>query len=303
VAAVDEVIRIAREAEITGIVTHIKALGPRVWGYSAALVHRIQRARDQGVSVFADQYPYEASGTSIGGALIPRWAQVGGSEALLERLATPEERSRIREDIVENLDRRGGAARLQFSNHRADPSIEGRTMQEVADERGVEPADLAMELTEAGGAGLVSFNMDEGDIATLMRQPWTMTASDGGLTAMGRGTPHPRYYGTFPRKVRKYVVEEGVLDLPDAIRTMTSLPAAVLGLPDRGVIREGAVADIAVFDLARLTDKATYADPHQFAEGMVYVFVNGELAIREGNFTGGLHGKVLRKKARPRGVS
>lgn len=176
-------------------------------------------------------------------------------------------------------------------------------MQEVADERGVEPADLAMELTEAGGAGLVSFNMDEGDIATLMRQPWTMTASDGGLTTMGRGTPHPRYYGTFPRKVRKYVVEEGVLDLPDAIRTMTSLPAAVLGLSDRGVIREGAVADIAVFDLARLTDKATYADPHQFAEGMVYVFVNGELAIREGNFTGGLHGKVLRKKARPRGVS
>lgn len=303
VAAVDEVIRIAREAEITGIVTHIKALGPRVWGYSAALVHRIQRARDQGVSVFADQYPYEASGTSIGGALIPRWAQVGGGEALLARLATPEERSRIREDIVENLDRRGGAARLQFSSHRADPSIEGRTMQEVADERGVEPADLAMELTEAGGAGLVSFNMDEGDIATLMRQPWTMTASDGGLTTMGRGTPHPRYYGTFPRKVRKYVVEEGVLDLPDAIRTMTSLPAAVLGLSDRGVIREGAVADIAVFDLARLTDKATYADPHQFAEGMVYVFVNGELAIREGNFTGGLHGKVLRKKARPRGVS
>ena len=192
---------------------------------------------------------------------------------------------------------------MQFSSHRADTSIEGRTMQEVAEERGVEPADLAMQLSEAGGAGLVSFNMDDGDIATLMRQPWTMTASDGGLTAMGTGTPHPRYYGTFPRKVRKYVLEEGVLDLPDAIRTMTSLPAAVLGLPDRGVIREGAVADIAVFDLARLTDKATYADPHQLAEGMVYVFVNGELAIREGNFTGGLHGKVLQKKARPRGVS
>ena len=303
VAAVDEVIRIAREADITGVVTHIKALGPRVWGYSTALVHRIQRARDQGIRVFADQYPYEASGTSIGGALIPRWAQAGGRDALLERLANPDQRSRIRADIVENLERRGGAAWLQFSSHRADPSIEGRTMQAVADERGVEPADLAMELTEAGGAGLVSFNMDEEDIVTLMSQPWTMTASDGGLTAMGRGTPHPRYYGTFPRKIRKYVREEGVLELSDAVRTMTSLPAAVLGMEDRGVIREGAVADIAVFDLARLTDKATYSDPHQLAEGMVYVFVNGEPAVRDGKFTGGLHGEVLQKNPKPRGVS
>ena len=135
-----------------------------------------------------------------------------------------------------------------------------------------------------------------------MRQPWTMTASDGGLTPMGRGTPHPRYYGTFPRKIRKYVREEHVLDLPGAIRTMTSLPAAVFGMDDRGMIREGAIADIAVFDLERLTDKATYEDPHQLAEGMVHVLVNGEFAIRDGQFTGGLHGTVLQKKRR-RGVS
>ena len=297
VAAVDEVIRIAREADMVGVVTHIKALGPRVWGFSQALVHRIQRARDEGVRVYADQYPYEASGTSITGALLPRWAQVGGREAMLERLATPAERARIRSGIIENLDRRGGAARLQFQRHEPDTSIEGRAMQEVADERGVHPADLAMDLLAAGGAGLVSFNMDEQDVKTLMRQPWMMTASDGGLVPLGRGVPHPRYYGSFPRKIRKYVIEERVVDLAQAVRSMTSLPAAVLGMDDRGFVREGAVADVVVFDLERLRDVATFDDPHHYAEGMVYVFVNGRLAIADGEFTGELAGTVLRKNA------
>jgi N-acyl-D-amino-acid deacylase len=299
VAAVDEVIRVAREAQLPGIVTHIKALGPRVWGYSGALVKRIERAREEGVQVFADQYPYEASGTGITGALIPRWAQVGGDTALLRRIDTPSERARLREGIVENLDRRGGASRLQFRRHTADPSIEGRTLQQVADGRGMHPADLAMELQKAGGAALVSFNMHPDDIATLMRQPWTITASDGDLVPFGEGVPHPRSYGTFPRKIRKYTLEDEVVDLPHAIRSMTWLPAAVFGMRDRGILREGAVADVVVFDLERVNDPATYQEPHQLAEGMVYVLVNGKLALERGQLADQRFGEILLRQHRP----
>lgn len=297
VAAVDEVIRIAREAELPGVATHLKALGPRVWGYSMALVHRIDRAREQGVEVYADQYPYEASATGITGALVPRWAQVGGDTALVRRINTPSERARLRVDMLENLDRRGGAARLQFRRHEADPSIEGKTLQQVADARGMEPVDLAMELLKAGGAAFVSFNMNEDDIEMLMRQPWMMTASDGDLVPMGEGVPHPRSYGTFPRKIRKYVVEEGVVDLPAAIRSMTSLPATVFHLEDRGVIREGAVADVVVFNLEELRDLAEYQRPHQLSEGVVHVLVNGEFAVENGQFADQLYGQVLSRRA------
>jgi N-acyl-D-aspartate/D-glutamate deacylase len=293
VAAVDEVIRIAREAELPGIVTHIKALGPRVWGYSLALVQRIERARAEGIQVYADQYPYVASGTSISGALVPRWAQVGGREALAQRIETPEDRARLRGDILENLDRRGGAARLQFQYHEADPSIEGMTLQQVADERGMEPVDMAIELLKAGGAGLVSFNMREADVELLMRQPWTMTSSDGGLTVMGQGVPHPRWYGTFPRKIRRYVLERRVIDLATAVRSMTLMSATVFGMSDRGALRQGAIADIVIFDLERLRDVATYQDPHRLCEGMVHVLVNGRFAVESENFTDETHGKVL----------
>jgi N-acyl-D-aspartate/D-glutamate deacylase len=293
VAAVDEVIRIAHEGRLPGVVTHIKALGPRVWGYSLALVQRINRAREEGVEVFADQYPYEASGTSITGALVPRWAEVGGDSALQRRINTPSERARLRADMLENLDRRGGAARLQFRRHRADPSIEGRTLEEVARQRGKDPVDVAIDLLTAGGAAVVSFNMHDTDIETLMRQPWTMTSSDGDLVRMGEGVPHPRSNGTFPRKIRVYAVERGVVDIATAIRSMTSLPAAVFRLADRGVIRTGAYADLAIFDLARVRDLATYREPHQLAQGMVHVLVNGRFAIENCKVTGERHGVVL----------
>lgn len=293
VAAVDEVIRIAREARLPGVVTHIKALGPRVWGYSLALVQRIERAREEGLEVYADQYPYEASGTGITGALVPRWAEVGGDSALQRRINTPSERARLRNEMLENLDRRGGAARLQFRRHRADPSIEGRTLEDVARQRGKEPVDVAIDLLQAGGAAVVSFNMHDTDIETLMRQSWTMTSSDGDLVRMGEGVPHPRSYGTFPRKLQVYAMERGVVDLAAAIRSMTSLPAAVFRVADRGIIRTGAFADLVVFDLARVRDVATYREPHQLSQGMVHVLVNGRFAIEDGRMTGGRHGIIL----------
>lgn len=297
VAALDEVITVAREAGLPGVHTHVKALGPRVWGFSSALVKRIERAREQGVEVYADQYPYEASKTGLSAALLPRWAQAGGQDSLARRIADPAVRARLRAEMVENLDRRGGADRIQFSDYRPDPSIEGRTLQEVAVERGVHPIDLAMELVNGDDSpGIVSFNMDEQDIVTLMRQPWTMTASDGDLTPMDEGVPHPRGYGTFPRKLRRYVVEEGVVDLAAGVRSMTTLPAAVFRMQGRGELRPGAVADVVVFDLDRVRDRATYDRPHQLSEGMVHVLVGGDFAIEDGRFTSRKLGTVLSRK-------
>ena len=298
-AAVDEVIRIAEEGGVIGIVTHFKALGPDNWGLSIPATLHIERARARGVSVWADQYPYEASGTSITGALVPRWAQAGetmpGEPTPLERrLESPSERARLRAEMLVNIERRGGATTLLIARHRADPSLEGRTLAAVAEARGRAPVDVALELLDAGGAGLVSFNMSEEDIAHIMRQDYTMTCSDGGLVGMDEGKPHPRYYGTFPRKIARYVEERGVVTLAYAIRSMTSLPATVFGFEGRGLLREGNVADVVVFDLGRMRDTAGYADPHQLAEGVVHLFVNGVIAVRAGDLTGALGGKVLR---------
>jgi N-acyl-D-amino-acid deacylase len=297
VAAVDEVIRVAREARLPGVVTHIKVLGPRVWGYSSALAYRIGRARDQGVQVFADQYPYTASATSLTGALVPPWAQVGGDSALRRRMADPTDGPRLRRDIAENLDRRGGADRIQFRHHRPDSTIEGRTLQAVATTRGVEPVQAVLDLVRAGGASIVSFNMLDADVELLMRQPWTMTASDGELVPFGQGVPHPRAYGTFARKLGVYARDRGTVDLAAAVRSMTSLPATVFGLRDRGLLREGAVADLVVFDLARVRDPADFQRPHQLAEGMVHVIVDGQFAIDSGRFAPKLAGRVLRRAA------
>lgn len=298
-AAVEEVVRIAESAGIPGIVTHFKALGPDSWGLAAAACNRIERARERGVEVWADQYPYEASGTSVTGALVPRWALAGetipGQPSPLEsRLRSARERARLREDMVKNLERRGGAATLQISRYPPDRSLEGRLLSELAEEQGVEPVDVALELLDSGGAGLVSFNMSEEDIAVIMQKDYTMTCSDGGLVPTGEGKPHPRYYGSFTRKIGRYVRERGVIGLAHAVRSMTSLPATVFGFADRGALREGAAADVVVFDFARIRDRATYRDPHQLAEGVEHVLVNGVFAVRDGRLTGSLSGEVLR---------
>lgn len=298
VAAVDEVIAVAEEAGMTGVVTHVKALGPRVWGYSAAVVERIERARERGVEVFADQYPYTASATSLASALVPGWAQEGGHEALVDRIKDQDTREQLRSEMVENLERRAGAARIQFRRFEPDPSIEGRTLAEVASDAGRHPLDQALELLRQADPGIVSFNMDPDDVRRLMRQPWVMTCTDGGLVPMGEGVPHPRTYGAFPRKLRLYVGEEKVVGLEHAIRSMTSLPASVFRLEDRGVLRAGAVADLVVFDLARVRDVGTFEDPHHLAEGMDYVLVNGALAIDGGAPTGARSGSVLSRSER-----
>jgi N-acyl-D-aspartate/D-glutamate deacylase len=196
--------------------------------------------------------------------------------------------------MVENLARRGGADRIQFTG--GGPGMEGRTLQDLADAQGVDPFDVATEIvTGAGNGSIISHNMRAEDVRTLMAQPWTMTASDGGLPRFGAGKPHPRSYGTFPRKIRKYVLEEGVVGFAEAIRGMTSLPATAFRIRDRGAVRFGAYADIVVFDLEHLTDRATYTDPHQYSEGVVHVLVNGRIAVRDGELTGRNAGEVLHR--------
>jgi N-acyl-D-amino-acid deacylase len=293
VAAVEEVIEIARVARLPGIITHIKVLGPRVWGLSGEIISRIDVARAAGVEIYADQYPYEASSTSLTAALVPTWAQEGGSGALVARLRHPEQRGQIRREMVENLARRAGPGNIQIRSHHAMPAWEGRRLDAIARDRAQEAVDTAIDIVIAGGASIVSFNMDEADIRAFMVQPWTMTCSDGELVTMGEGVPHPRSYGPFPRKLRRYVVEQKVLTLERAIHSMTGLPAAVFRVRDRGVIRVGAYADIVVFDLADVRDRATYDDPHQLSEGMRHVLVNGRSAIVEARPTRDRAGRIL----------
>ena len=293
-AAVEEVIDVSRQAGITGVVTHIKALGPPVWGSAVAMVERIEAARAEGLAVYADQYPYLASATGLSAALLPRWSQAGGSEAFAERVADPETGAQIREAMVENLSRRGGADRIQFRRFTEDPSIEGRLLSDLATERGADPIDLALELILQGGPSIVSFNMSEEDLLTLMTREWTMTSSDGGLPLFGVGVPHPRSYGAFARKIGKFVFEDEVVSLETAVRSMTALPAEVMGMADRGRIEEGMVADLVVFS-DYFKDNATFTEPHQLSSGVVHLFVGGEAAILNSGFTGALAGQVLVK--------
>lgn len=294
VAAVDEVIEVAREAGVTGVVTHIKALGPPVWGSSREIIDHIETARSEGVSVYADQYPYLASATGLGAALLPRWSQVGGRDSLLARMADAETLARIRSDMVENLARRGGADRIQFRRFVQDPSIEGRLLSELAEEQGREALDVAVDLLRQGSPSIVSFNMDEGDLRAFMVQPWTITSSDGDLPEMNVGVPHPRSYGAFPRKLRVFVFEDSVLSVEQAIHSMTGLPASVLGMDNRGTLETGQVADVVVFS-PEFRDNAVFTDPHQLSTGVQYLLVGGDFAIRDGTFTGARAGVVLRK--------
>ena len=293
VAAVQEVIRVAEQAHLPGIVTHLKALGPAQWGLSTALTTRIEQARARGVEVYADQYPYEASGTGLSAALVPRWAQVDGRDAFARRLAGAD-REKIKAAIADNFVRRGGPGALVISGYAPDPSLEGKSLEAIAAERRLTAVDLVVSLLEKGDGGIVSFNMSERDIAHIMRQPWTMTCTDGDLTSPGQGKPHPRGYGAFARKLGVYVREREVIALADAVRSMTSLPAQVFGLKDRGAIRPGARADLVMFDPATILDTATYKAPQQLASGVRAVLVNGVVTIDNGRPTNATPGRALR---------
>ncbi|MEZ5318782.1 MAG: amidohydrolase family protein [Vicinamibacterales bacterium] len=291
VASVDEVIRVAEEAGVRGVVSHMKALGPDSWGLSREMIAHIDAARARGVEVLADQYPYDASSTSLAAAVMPGETARSAEEAL----SGTESRTAFLAMVRENIRRRGGPASIVIASGRGAPGLAGRRLSEIADARGVSPEQAAADIVVSGTASIVSFNMSDEDIDRIMRQPWTMASSDGGLVRPGAGQPHPRSQGAFARRIARYVRDRGVLTLEEAVRTATSLTAATFGLTDRGVIREGALADVIVFDPARVQDRATYEDPFPEAAGIDWVVVNGQVARAEGEFTGARGGRVLRR--------
>jgi len=292
-ASVAELIEVSRQTGITGVVSHMKMLGPTVWGLSDDAIEMIEAARAEGLSIWADQYPYAASSTGLSAALIPGWAQEGGREALAKRLQNPEQRALIREGMVENLARRAGANAIMISSYSADPSLEGMRLDEIARRDLKDPLDTAIDLLIKGGAGIVSFNMNEEDLELLMKQPWMMTSSDGALVTFGEGAEHPRAYGAYPRKLRRYVLDRNVISMAQAIHASSGLPAQVFAIPDRGLIKPGYYADVLVFDPETIRDVATYPKPHAYSVGMDYVFVNGQAALAEGEVTAERAGRVI----------
>lgn len=283
-AAVDEAIAIGRDARLPVHISHIKALGVDVQGQAPAIVAKVEAARRSGQAVTADQYPWSASGTSLAAALVPLWAQDGGREKLLERLDDP----RLRAGMAENLRRRGGPAALLIT----EGALRGRTLAEIARNRGEDPVAAAIAVIREGDPAIASFNQIEPDIKAFMRRPWVMTGSDA-------STGHPRTYGSFARKYAKYVVAERVLTLRQFIERSTSLAAGTFGLDGRGRLKPGAFADVVVFDPRRYAARATYAQPALTAAGVRTVLVNGILAIDDGALTGKAAGRALPHRPTP----
>lgn len=288
VGAVNEAIRIGREAKLPIHIAHIKALGTDVWGRSDSVIALIRQARAAGVEVTADQYPYVASGSSVGASLLPRWAEAGGRDSLRARIADPPTRERLVREMTENLRRRGGAASLLISSTR-DSTILGKTLEEIATARRQSAIDAALSIVQQGDASVASFNMNEKDLQNFMVQDFVMTGSDG-------SAGHPRKFGTFPRVLREYVYGKRVLTLPQAIRRSSALTAESLRIPERGTLRVGYYADVIAFDPDSVADRATYREPTLLATGMKYVLVNGTLAVDQGKFTGTRAGKALRRR-------
>jgi len=302
--SVKETIRIGEEAGIPAQITHHKVMGAPMWGSSTKTLALVDAANARGVDVTSDQYPYPASSTGLR-AVFPRWSLDGGNEALRARLDEPEQRAKVKEGIVYAMvNERGGndPSKVALANCKWDPSLNGLDLAEVLRQREIEvnignAAELIMDLQYAGGCICVYHAMSVQDVERIMQHPKTMIASDGGIIAPGELRPHPRYYGSNAKVLGHYVRERGLLSLQIAIHKMTRMPADRIDLSDRGRIEAGAMADIAVFDPDTIIDKATFENPHQYAEGVHHVFVNGQAVLLDKDMTGARPGRVLRSPA------
>jgi N-acyl-D-amino-acid deacylase len=307
VDSVAETIRIGEEGGLPTQVTHHKIIGRGNWGKSVETLRLVAEARARGVDATIDQYPYTASSTGVQ-ALFPSWALEGGREQIVKRLQDPAQRARIKATVVENIlnDRGGGDPKnVVIASSQSDPSLAGRSLAEISLSRGrqatpEDAAETAMEIVAAGGASAVFHAIDEADVERIIRDPNTMIASDGEVPVFGEAAPHPRSYGTFARVLAVYVREKRLLTLEDAVRKMSSMPAHRIGLADRGLLRPGMKADLAVFDPARVRDAATFERPHQYAEGVTLVVVNGQPVFESGAMTAARPGRVLYGPARQR---
>lgn len=299
--AMREAIDVGVRAHLPVIITHHKTVGVQTRGQSVRSLALIDSVRAAGQDVWVDQYPYAATSTSIS-SLWPTWALADGDAAVRRRLANRVLRDSIARGIIEHVNMRdaGDLSKTQFARVTWMPELEGKTLRDWAIMRGMEPtvengAVLIMEAVSRGNAGVVYYSLDEPDVVRIMRHPVTMIASDGALARPGDGHPHPRAYGTFSRVLGRYVREQRVITLPTAIAKMTGMPAARLGLTDRGRVAEGAIADLVVFDSATVSDRATFQEPHQYSAGIEYVLVNGTVVVDLGVMTAARPGRVVRK--------
>jgi dihydroorotase/N-acyl-D-amino-acid deacylase len=299
--SVKETIAIGEGGNLPTQISHHKVIGSANWGRSVDTLRLVDAARARGVDVTIDQYPYTASSTSVSAALLPAWALEGSRQEQLARLHDPAARARIKTDSIAMIrDERGGGdpKNVQFASCGFDASLAGKTLADLTRQRGLEPtienaAEVTMWLVEQGGCQGIFHAMSEEDLVRILKHPMTMIASDGEVPMFGRANPHPRSYGTFARVLGVYVRDEKAITLEEAIRKMTSLPANRLRLIDRGVLRPGMKADIAIFDPARVKDTATYTAPHAYAEGFSTVIVNGQVAFENGEMTAARPGRVL----------
>ena len=306
--AIDEAIQVGKGASIPVDIIHMKIAHKKLWGRANEIIAMVQKARADGYDVRANVYPYTAGQNNLS-SIVPPWAHDGGREKMLERLKDPSTRKRMREEVMNGLpnwynhylatgDGWAGMILVSLTHERNKP-FQGKRMSDLIAARGGHPADVLFDvlLEEGGSVPTVFFHHSEPDMQLIMKQPWTSIGSDGSAVnpdgPTGRSHPHPRYYGTFPRVLGRYVRELQVITLPDAVKKMTSMNADKLGITDRGRLKEGLAADVAVFDQDRVIDRATFERPHQFPVGIRYVIVNGVVTSDNEQHTGALAGRVI----------
>lgn len=299
IEAIEEALHIGRVAKIPVEISHFKVSGQQNWGRSKQTVAVIERARLEGIDVTIDQYPYTASSTSLS-TMIPDEILADGPDSVRARFENPEIKKYVIAELLKSLKKR---KLKHFSYpvvafHRADTTLNGKSIEQINLLKGRRhkakyEAETIIDLMLNGGAGMIFHGMNEDDVKRIMRYPYNMFASDAGIRIFNQGVPHPRGYGTNSRVLAKYVRDEKVLPLEDAIRRMTSLPAQKFGLTDRGLIRPGMAADIVIFDEKQVRDLSSFEKPHQYSKGFQYVLVNGALVVDGGTHTGARSGKPL----------
>ncbi|MCI0333370.1 MAG: D-aminoacylase [Planctomycetes bacterium] len=292
--SIEEVLQIARRANMPCHISHLKSSKPRNWGKIRAATQVVAQARQSGLRITADQYPYTASSTSIMAMLLPDEEREGGEEATSERLQNPDELARVRPIVAKSIDERG---QLMIASFVKNPAWVGKLIGDVAKAEGKEQVEIGLELLTDAKAQGVNFGMDEADVRYAMTMPWVATASDGSSKIDDGTRPHPRSYGTFPRKIGRYAIKDKVLPLPAAIRSASGLPADIIGMKDRGYVRENLAADLVVFDPNTFEDRATYEKPFENSTGVRWLLLNGKVAIADGEPQAVLAGRPLRRNA------
>ncbi len=295
--SVEEAMRIGREAGLPVHISHLKASGRKVWGGKAAeIVALIKKARESGQAVTADQYPYAASSTSLRATVVPPRFREGTQEDFVRRMNNPETGPKLREAIAEHLQATRNGEDLRVARYAPQPDWQGKNLAAIANLEKRTPLEVVWEIEKNGGAQIVHFSMHEDDVRLIMKHDFVATASDGGSMTPSATVPHPRNYGCFARKIGFFAIQEKHISVEHAIRSASGLPADILKLTDRGYLKPGCFADLVVFDPKTYRDKATFDKPHQYATGVVWLFVNGSTAVESGKDTTTLAGKVLRHK-------